>query len=63
MPEGELTKLKLSIVCEPSLADAALKIHLGDFIYLGKGEELSGGRERVSILAEQLRSFIGCNLP
>ncbi|NLK97062.1 ribonuclease III [Defluviitalea saccharophila] len=59
MPEGELTKLRASIVCEPSLADAALKIHLGDFIYLGKGEELSGGRERVSILADTFEALLG----
>lgn len=59
MPEGELTKLRASIVCEPSLADAALNMNLGDFIYLGKGEELSGGRERTSILADTFEALLG----
>ena len=54
--EGELTKLRASIVCEPTLATCTEAIHLGDFLYLGKGEDLTGGRKRKSI-------FISSNLP
>lgn len=45
LSEGELTKKRASIVCEPTLALCAQQIHLGDFLYLGKGEENTGGRE------------------
>ena len=46
MLEGELTKLRASIVCEPTLAKFSNEIELGDYIMLGKGEENSGGRHR-----------------
>lgn len=59
MKEGELTKLRASIVCEPSLAFCARLIELGTFIYLGRGEESTGGRERDSILSDALEALIG----
>lgn len=59
LPEGELTKLRASVVCEPSLAEGARKIRLGDFLYLGKGESFTGGRARDSILADAFESIIG----
>ena len=49
MPEGELTKLRASTVCEESLSEVANKINLGEYMLLGKGEEATGGRERISI--------------
>ena len=57
--EGELTKMRSSCVCEPSLAFCAREIALGDYILLGKGEEATGGRERDSILADVCESIIG----
>ncbi len=56
-PEGQLTKIRASIVCEPSLAYAARKISLGDYLLLGKGEALSGGRDRDSILADAFEAL------
>ncbi|MGN0688348.1 MAG: ribonuclease III [Oscillospiraceae bacterium] len=58
VPEGGLTKLRASIVCENSLYNFAKKIDLGRFIYLGKGEELTGGRDRRSILADAFEALI-----
>ncbi|MDY4892706.1 MAG: ribonuclease III [Agathobacter sp.] len=57
--EGELTKLRASIVCEPTLALCAREISLGDYLRLGKGEDLTGGRERKSILSDALEAVIG----
>ena len=57
--EGELTKLRASIVCEPTLASCTEPIHLGDFLYLGKGEDLTGGRKRKSILSDAMEAVIG----
>lgn len=59
MPEGDLSKIRASIVCEGSLAKMARKIHLGNYILLGKGEELTGGRERSSILADAFEAVTG----
>lgn len=59
LPEGELTKLRASIVCEPTLAICAKELHLGDYLLLGKGEEQTGGRERKSILSDALEAVIG----
>lgn len=59
LPEGELTKLRASIVCEPTLALCAKEISLGDYLCLGKGEDLTGGRERKSILSDALEAVIG----
>lgn len=57
--EGELTKLRAHIVCEVSLAEYARKINLGEYLLLGKGEGMSGGRERASILADAFESVLG----
>ncbi|WP_026475972.1 ribonuclease III [Alkaliphilus transvaalensis] len=59
LPEGELTKVRANVVCEASLASVAKKISIGDFLMLGKGEELSGGRKRTSILADAFEALIG----
>ena len=56
--EGELTKMRASLVCEKSLHVFAQQIHLGDFLMLGKGEENTGGRERPSILADAFEAVI-----
>ncbi|KGG81146.1 ribonuclease III [Caloranaerobacter azorensis] len=58
-PEGELTKLRAVIVCETSLSTVAKKLNLGIYLLLGKGEEATGGRERISILADALEALIG----
>ena len=59
LPEGKLTTLRASIVCEPTLAMCTEEISLGDYLFLGKGEELTGGRKRKSILSDALESVIG----
>lgn len=57
--EGELTKLRASIVCEPSLVGFAEQLQFGAYVLLGKGEELTGGRTRPALLADVFESFIG----
>ncbi|MFI5358852.1 MAG: ribonuclease III [Halanaerobiales bacterium] len=57
-PEGELAKMRSVIVSEPSLADVARNINLGKYILLGRGEDLSGGRDRNSILADTMEAII-----
>ena len=57
--EGQLTKLRASIVCEPTLAQCTKQIDLGAYVLLGKGEELTGGRTRKSILSDALEAVIG----
>ncbi|MBU9720380.1 ribonuclease III [Bacillus alkalicola] len=59
MSEGEMTKLRAAIVCEPSLAKIADELHFGDYVLLGKGEEMTGGRKRPALLADVFESFIG----
>lgn len=59
MPEGKLTKLRASMVCEPSLAMCARDIGLGSYLYLGKGEESTGGRHRDSVTSDALEALIG----
>ncbi len=59
LPEGDLSKLRASIVCEAFLIMAAKEINLGEFMRLGKGEELTGGRERTSVLADAFEAVIG----
>ena len=59
LPEGELTKFRASIVCEPTLALCTQDIDLGKYLYLGKGEDLTGGRKRKSILSDALEAVIG----
>ncbi len=58
-PEGELTKLRASIVCEPTLALCADAISLGSFLRLGRGEESTGGRHRASITSDAMEALIG----
>ncbi len=57
--EGELTKLRAVIVCERSLAACGTEVSIGDYLYLGKGEENSGGRKRSSIIADAMEAVIG----
>ena len=58
IPEGELTKIRATLVCERALHDFAGTIGLGNYIMLGKGEELAGGRERPSIIADAFEALI-----
>ncbi len=58
LPEGELTKLRASLVCERTLCEFARSIRLGDYMLLGKGEDASGGRERPSILSDAFEALI-----
>jgi ribonuclease-3 len=58
MPEGELSKLRASLVCEKSLCAFAKEIDLGSYLLLGRGEEHMGGRERPSILADAFEALI-----
>ncbi|KOF10386.1 ribonuclease III [Planococcus glaciei] len=59
MSEGELTKLRAAIVCEPSLVLFANELNFGKYILLGKGEEQTGGRTRPALLADVFESYIG----
>jgi ribonuclease-3 len=59
MSEGELTRMRARIVCEPSLASFARELGFGDYVRLGKGEEMTGGRTRPSLLADLFEAFIG----
>ncbi|RAK06201.1 RNAse III [Halanaerobium saccharolyticum] len=59
LPEGELAKMRAVIVSAPILADVAKRIELGQFLFLGKGEEMTGGRERDSILADTMEAIFG----
>ena len=58
-PEGEMTTMRASLVCEPSLAEAARAIHLGDYLKLGRGEIKTGGVKRDSILSDAFEAVIG----
>ncbi|UCZ55333.1 ribonuclease III [Bacillus shivajii] len=59
MSEGEMTKLRAAIVCEPSLARIADELNFGEYVLLGKGEEMTGGRKRPALLADVFESFVG----
>ena len=59
MPEGDLTRLRASVVCEEALHREAVKLGLAQHLLLGRGEDLSGGRERPSILADAVEAVIG----
>ncbi|ARJ51674.1 ribonuclease III [Staphylococcus lutrae] len=59
LPEGDLTKMRATIVCEPSLVIFAKQIELMSLILLGKGEEKTGGRTRPSLVADVFEAFIG----
>jgi ribonuclease-3 len=58
-PEGDLTKIRASIVCEPTLAYCAEELKLGEYLLLGKGEEATGGRGRASIVSDAMEALIG----
>lgn len=58
-PEGELTRLRAATVCEPSLVAIASELRFPLYLRLGKGEELSGGRERASLIADVFEAFVG----
>lgn len=59
MPEGEMSKLRASVVSEASLSECAKKLNVGEVLLLGKGEEIMGGRKRPSILADAMEAIIG----
>lgn len=59
LPEGDLTKTRASIVCEPTLALCAGELSLGEYLLLGKGEEASGGRNRNSVVSDAMEALIG----
>lgn len=59
LPEGNLTKMRATIVCEPSLVIFANKINLNELILLGKGEEKTGGRTRPSLVSDAFEAFVG----
>ncbi len=58
MPEGELTRLRASLVCEKSLCAFSRELGIGDYLKLGKGEDKNGGRERDSILADAFEAVL-----
>lgn len=58
-PEGDLTKIRASIVCEPTLALCGKEISLGKYLFLGKGEEHTGGRKRNSVVSDAMEALIG----
>lgn len=59
LPEGELTKKRAALVCEPSLAFCAREFGLQGFLLLGKGEDMSGGRNRDSIVSDATEALLG----
>ena len=56
LPEGKMTRLRAAVVCEESLADIAIRIELADYLQLGNGEIVDGGREKSSILADAMEA-------
>jgi ribonuclease III len=58
-PEGELSKLRAAVVNEAQLAQLARAVNLGDYIYLGKGEDQTGGRDKPSLLADCFEAVLG----
>lgn len=58
MPEGELTRTRAALVCEESLVVVAQELGLGEYLLLGKGEEVCGGRQRPSILADAVEAVL-----
>ncbi len=59
LPEGQLSKMRASLVCEPTLAFDAKDLDLGSYLLLGKGEEQTGGRLRDSIVSDAMEATIG----
>lgn len=58
LSEGELTKIRAAVVCEHSLCECSNRMEVGKFMILGKGEEMTGGRTRVSILADAFEAIL-----
>lgn len=58
LPEGNLTKLRASLVCEKSLCEFSKKLEIGDYLLLGKGEKANGGSNRPSILADAFEAVL-----
>jgi ribonuclease-3 len=58
-PEGQLAKLRAAVVNAAALADVGRTLGLGEYVYLGRGEETTGGRDKSSILADTLEALIG----
>lgn len=58
IPEGEMSKLRAAIVCEKSLDECAKRLNFGEYLILSKGEELTGGRNRASILADVFEALL-----
>ena len=58
-PEGDLTRIRASLVCEQTLAFCTRELELGKYLLLGKGEDLTGGRNRKSVLSDALEAVIG----
>lgn len=56
--EGELSKIRASLVCEQSLAELAVKMKIGERLRLGRGEESTGGRKRASILSDAFEAIL-----
>ena len=59
LPEGEMTKKRASLVCEPALAFCARDLDLGEYLLLGKGEDATGGRKRESVTSDAMEALIG----
>ena len=59
LPEGDLTKIRASVVCEPTLAYCAADLNLGAYLFLGKGEDATGGRNRNSVVSDAMEAVIG----
>ncbi len=59
LAEGDMTKVRANIVCEATLIKCSENLHIGDYLLLGKGEELTGGRSRISILSDAFEAIIG----
>jgi ribonuclease-3 len=60
LPEGELAKVRASVVSAAALSEVAAEVGLGQALLLGKGEDSSGGREKPSILADAVEAVIAC---
>lgn len=58
-PEGQLAKLRAAVVNAGALADVARTLGVGDYLYLGRGEEITGGRDKSSILADTMEALFG----
>ena len=57
--EGDLSKFRATLVCEGSLAQVAKKIHLSELVFLGRGEDKTGGRKRPSVISDAFEAVLG----